>query len=288
MDVRSDAVLLERVHHYQRAWSIVAERIEETRTSVLVFGRRGEDPVVLKVVREPGDEWDAGSVLSALGHGGVVRVYEHAPGAVLLERLRPGTPLVELVRHGFDREATDILASVLARMSPRAPAAGDVTMEDWGRGFERVAAGSLPADEALHARAREVYGRLAATATRRRLLHGDLQHYNILHDERRGWVAVDPKGVVGEVEYELGASLRNPVECPDVFAARAVIERRVAQYAERLSVDAGRVLAWAFAQGVLSAIWSVEDGEEITASHPGLLLSRALEPMLDPAGFQAS
>jgi streptomycin 6-kinase len=261
---------------------VEAERIEETASSVLVFfGRRGGDDVVLKVVRAPGDEWDAGAVLAALGEGGVVRVHEHMPGAVLMERLRPGTALVELVRHGFDREATDFLAGVIAHMSPRPPAREDVTVEDWGRAFDRVPAPALPAGEALHARAREIYARLAVTATKRRLLHGDLQHYNILQDERRGWVAIDPKGVVGELEYELGAALRNPVECPDVFANRAVIERRVEQYAERVGVRGGRVLAWAFAQGVLSALWSVEDGEEVTASHAGLLLAHAVMPMLE-------
>jgi streptomycin 6-kinase len=278
MDVRQDSALMARMHEHQRAWSVAAERIEETASSVLLFGRRGGDDVVLKVVRAPGDEWDAGSVLVALGEGGVVRVHEHVPGAVLMERLRPGTALVDLVRNGFDREATDFLAGVIADMPPEPPARSHVTVEDWGRGFDRVPAPALPAGEALHVRAREMYLRLAATATKRRLLHGDLQHYNILQDERRGWVAIDPKGVVGELEYELGAALRNPVECPDVFANRAVIERRVAQYTGRLGVHGGRVLAWAFAQGVLSAIWSVEDGEEVTASHAGLLLARSTCP----------
>jgi hypothetical protein len=32
---------------------------------------------------------------------------------------------------------------------------------------------------------------------------------------------------------------------------------------------------------VLSAIWSVEDGEVVTENHPGLLLANAVAPMLD-------
>jgi streptomycin 6-kinase len=44
-----------------------------------------------------------------------------------------------------------------------------------------------------------------------RLLHGDLQHYNVLLDRKRGWLAIDPKGVVAEGEFELGAALRNPI-----------------------------------------------------------------------------
>ena len=29
------------------------------------------------------------------------------------------------------------------------------------------------------------------------LLHGDLHHWNILSDADRGWMAIDPKGVIG-------------------------------------------------------------------------------------------
>lgn len=51
----------------------------------------------------------------------------------------------------------------------------------------------------------------------------DLQHYNVLFDDARGWLAIDPKGVVGEVEYEIGAILRNPIERPDLFAAPEIV-----------------------------------------------------------------
>ncbi len=42
------------------------------------------------------------------------------------------------------------------------------------------------------------------------LLHGDLHHYNLLQHQDT-WLAIDPKGVVGEREFEIGAFLRNPV-----------------------------------------------------------------------------
>jgi streptomycin 6-kinase len=40
----------------------------------------------------------------------------------------------------------------------------------------------------------------------------DLHHYNVLSDSGRGWLAIDPKGLVGEVEYEVGAAIRNPID----------------------------------------------------------------------------
>jgi streptomycin 6-kinase len=36
------------------------------------------------------------------------------------------------------------------------------------------------------------------------LLHGDLHHHNILLDHKRGWIAIDPKGVIGHPGLEVG------------------------------------------------------------------------------------
>jgi streptomycin 6-kinase len=114
-----------------------------------------------------------------------------------------------------------------------------------------------------------------------RLLHGDLQHYNVLSDGARGWIAIDPKGVAGELEYELGAALRNPHERPELYSNTSAVERRIACFAQHLPVDAGRVLAWAYAQAVLSAIWTVEDDGVVRPDDPALMLAAAIGPMLD-------
>src|SRR5437588_2607793 len=102
---------------------------------------------------------------------------------------------------------------------------------------------------------KEFFWILYASQKEPRLLHGDLQHYNVLFDSKRGWLAIDPKGVVGEVEYEIGAILRNPIERPEMFTQRVTIERRIKQLTGKLNLDFERVLAWGFAQAVLSAIW---------------------------------
>jgi len=102
----------------------------------------------------------------------------------------------------------------------------------------------------------------------------------VLRDRERGWLAIDPKGVVGELEYEVGALLRNPVELPDIVTNPAIIERRIGTVSARLGRDADRVLCWAFAQAVLSATWLVEDGQMVDAGTPSLRLARALEAML--------
>jgi streptomycin 6-kinase len=47
-----------------------------------------------------------------------------------------------------------------------------------------------------------------------------------------------------------------------------------------LKLDFKRALGWGFAQAVLSAIWSVEDGFAIDDRNPALILANAIQPML--------
>jgi streptomycin 6-kinase len=270
---------------------MVIDNTLETESSVIALGSRDvgkleNQPVVLKAIKREGDEWQSGKILQAFDGSGVARVYEYAPGAVLLERLLPGNSLAEMSISGRDTEATEILANVIEQMSISAHDAlpvcpGVPTVWDWAKGFERyIATSDAQVSKQLVESARSLYLKLCASQREPRLLHGDLQHYNVLFDSERGWLALDPKGVIGEVEYEIGAILRNPIEQPDLFTSRATIERRTKRFAERLDLDYGRVLAWTFAQGVLSAIWEIEDGFPVDAMNPALRLAAIIQPML--------
>ncbi|MFY9609766.1 MAG: aminoglycoside phosphotransferase family protein [Blastocatellia bacterium] len=273
---------MQRVEELARNWGVVVERRLETQTSFIAFGMRGNQPVVVKVLRRPGDEWRCGAVLEAFDGNGIVRVYQHVEGAVLLERLDPGTQLADMALNGRDEEATDIVVEVMQKMSRPRESKAFATVEVWGKGFERyLASGDNQVPISLVERGQQIYSKLCSSQKGTRLLHGDLQHYNILFDSARGWLSIDPKGVVGEIEYEIGASLRNPYERPELFASTRTIERRVKRYEEKLKLNSGRALAWGFAQSVLSAIWSVEDGYAVDARDPSLILASAIWPMLD-------
>ena len=92
------------------------------------------------------------------------------------------------------------------------------------------------------------------------LLHGDLHHYNILSAERAPWLAIDPHGLVGEPAFETGAFFGNPSGLLDRPNPRRVLTRRADIFAERLSLDRARIVAWGFAYQMLSAVWSAEHG----------------------------
>ena len=260
------------------AWGVTVDEVVRTPDSVIAFGRCGVAPVVLKVTVRPGGEWHAGQVLDAFAGRGVVRALEHVEGAVLLERVLPGRPLAS---EPDDDAATAILAEVIGRMSPGPPPVGAPTVEVEGWDFERyLAGGDARIPNALVVEAQKVFARLCATQTDIRLLHGDLHHHNLLLDAERGWLAIDPKGVVGEPAYETGAALRNPCERPELLSSPATIRKRVDRFARELRLDPGRILAWAFAQAVLAAIWEIEDEGALRVGEGWLELARAVRPML--------
>lgn len=258
-------------------WNVSFDEIRETRTSLLGFGTRDGIGVVLKMMKQVSDESHSGEVLTAYAGDGAVRVYESETGAVLLERLEPGEQLVNVVKHGDDDDATKILAEVIAKLANHQAPASCPTVADWGKGFDRYLQSGdeqLPRETVVSAR--ELYNQLASSQRKTMLLHGDLQHYNVVFDNKRGWTAIDPKGVVGELEYELCALLRNPIELPDIFASPHRIRSRLKILSTALQLDYVRALRWSYTQSILSAIWDIEDGRPLT-NNPSLLLARTLK-----------
>jgi streptomycin 6-kinase len=265
-----------------KQWHVAIDEVRETEGSLLAFGVRDGRRVVLKISKRAGDELNSGDVLRAFNGDGTVRVYESAEGAVLLERLDPGAELVELVRASRDDEATSILAEVIKRMSNHQSPGNCATVHNWAMGFDRYINqyGTGPIPLALVEEAASIYRSLAASQKQLMLLHGDLHHYNVLFDTDRGWVAIDPKGVIGELEYELGAIIRNPVELPELYISCARVERRLRALTTVLNLDYRRAVEWGFAQAVLSAIWDLEDGFEVLPGNPSIQLAEVIKSLL--------
>ncbi len=272
----------QRLVSHARQWGVTVEEIRTTETSVLGFGTKGAQPVVLKVIRrENSEEWQCGEVLDAFAGAGMILPIAHAPGAVLLPRLVPGYDLVALFNSGRDDEACRILASLIRRMQANAVAPSGIgsvgrLRPDFAR-FRDRCAGFIPA--AYVDRAETLFADLCATERAPRLLHGDLHHYNVLYDETAGWTVIDPWGAVGEIEFELGASLRNPI-FPSVGNPRT-IERRLQVFQSELTFDARRALEWAFATTVLGIIWPFDPavGQDLRA--PFALAARAINELID-------
>lgn len=227
----------------------------ETHSSWLCFVGRDQDHALLKVFKPESDEAPGARFLWQHNDIGTVRVLESDPQAILLERIVPGTRLETLSLTGRDDEATHIICDTIEKLqSSRADMAGWPGHEDQVAEFKRRAA-IAPLTSEIAARAQKLFLELEATQKHRVLLHGDLHHENILFDEERGWLAIDPKGVIGDLAYELAAPLRNPLASPDTFMSPAQMDRRVGIYCERLNLDRRRVLGWCFARNAIAALW---------------------------------
>lgn len=182
-------------------------------------------------------------------------------GALLIERLLPGTPLRSLEP---DDRITLIAAEIMQQIWR--PASDDhpfPTTTTWGEGFARMRrafdGGSGPFPSALADAAERLYAELDASSAAPVVLHGDLHQDNILAAHRAPWLAIDPKGVVGEPAYEVGALLRNPPPWHTPNELVRIMARRVDLLAEALGFERERIAGWGLAQAVLSAWWSYED-----------------------------
>lgn len=94
------------------------------------------------------------------------------------------------------------------------------------------------------------------------LIHGDLHFTNVLRSEREPWLAIDPKGYVGDPAYDSITLLRTRFEplltAPD---PRAAAQRRLAVFADAAEVDRERAARWAQARAVTAAHWGLRHGD---------------------------
>jgi len=180
----------------------------------------------------------------------------------LIERIHPG---VELVMLPDDDKRTQIAAGVMQRLW--VPITGDhplLTVESWTEGLKKLrpyydnTTGPFPME--LVEAAEGIFAEYVPSQGKHVLLHGDLHHWNILSATREPWLALDPKGVIGEREYEVGALLRNPdLGLLNRAELKQLQERRIAILSEMLGFERERILGWGVAQAVLSVWWSVQD-----------------------------
>jgi streptomycin 6-kinase len=186
-------------------------------------------------------------------------------GALLLERAMPGRPLdVE-----WDEDVRVSLALMQKLWRPPPPAATFDRVTDWGASWERelheVAGLARAAGEAEMTgaadQAVELLAALLVEPPDEALLHGDLHRLNVVSADRQRWLAIDPKGIIGERAFEAATFLRDPQvrlhELPDPHRALA---RRLDRSAEELGLERERIRAWALVQSLLVCFWWFRSG----------------------------
>jgi streptomycin 6-kinase len=218
-------------------------------------------PCVLKVSRHVGETRNEIAALRLWDGDGAARLLAAEPdiGALLIERLEPGTMLVE-VAESDDDAATVIAAGVLRRLWRPVPERhGLRPLDNWCAAYDRNrealsrGAGGFPA--ALFQRADALRGDLLASIETPTVLHGDMHHFNVLRAQRAEWLAIDPKGLAGDRCFDVCQFLGNPGE-----VTPAMMSRRVDIFCVELGLDRARTKDWCFVHAMLDACWDFEDG----------------------------
>jgi streptomycin 6-kinase len=179
---------------------------------------------------------------------------------LLMERVVPGVPLWgEMIERAL--EAAAFVMSKLRTPPPDQHAFPDVrTYHRAWPSHIQLYGGHGPIDADLFEMGERLFLELCESSPAPVVLHGDLHSGNVLSSERDGWLAIDPKGLIGEACYEVGDLLRNRIdEIQGSADPVAAMRGRVEMLADLTGFDRERVRLWGLAQAVLSEIWSTEE-----------------------------
>lgn len=251
----------EGIARYRSRWRLQPEGEPlETPTSWLQAVACPLGPAMLKILKPESDEGNAPALLRYWDGEGAVRLYQAEDAAFLMERAEGPRSLPDMALSGQDLEAAAILADAVERLhgTRTLPLPRELTplATQFASLFERRA------DHPLLQRCAGVAEVLFEQPQDVRPLHGDLHHWNLLDGGARGWLAIDPKALLGERTYDVANLLRNPWPHSEVVHDSARMLRLASFYSERLAMDKKRVLRFAFAHCGLSAAWDMEDGDD--------------------------
>jgi streptomycin 6-kinase len=206
--------------------------------------------------------------------------YDEEKYWALLERLNPGVMLATLED---DEEATRIAAEVMRKIwrpmesaslladtqeKPQQQAVGlqnFIQLTDWFEGLNRLRkmfdGGTGPLNAKLVERVESSVKDFFAENHHPVLMHGDFHHFNVLSSER-GWLIIDPKGVIGPAGYEIGPFMMNPWgEILNGTSFRLRLKRRIDILHEHLGFERERIREWSLAHAILSAWWDIEENK---------------------------
>lgn len=175
-----------------------------------------------------------------------------------------------MLQHDLDKigdtAATEIAADVLDRLlSPSEhPIPTDLQplRERFVSLFRKAKADRDAGEPSLYVEAADIAERLLSNPADVRPLHGDLHHENIMHGPR-GWLIIDPKGVLGDPGFDAANMFYNPLDRDDLCLDPKRIAGMAEIFSRTLRQDPRRLLDHAIAYGCLSAAWHHEDANAV-------------------------
>lgn len=227
--------------------------LREGGEAVIKIGFPGEKTTTLNEIR----------VLKFLDGSGVCRLlrFDEARSALLLEKLTPGENLKTLFPNNH-LKAVEIAVEVMRKFWSAPPERHDFPfLEDWFAGFRK--AEKVDFAPVYIEKARRFLAEINSSPAPKTLLHGDFHHENILSANRKKFLAIDPKGIVGDIGYDLSVFLINHARWLE--AERDLPEKlnlAIRRFSAAFQIEPQNLRKWVFAHSVLSAWWTFEENCE--------------------------
>lgn len=222
------------------SWTAPVQRADGTE-AVLKIGVPSREPIDLAAAWRV---YDARGIAELLA-------YDPVGNAFLVERCRPGDVAALLPAAATDDPAADLVPR-LWTPAPDLDLPLLPTIAMTRAALLRDRAGRF--GSRLYDAGAELFDDLAATTPAAFLLHGDFHPGNVLRSGR-GWIAIDPRPMIGEPAYDLAIHLHNQIHLdPDPIG-------RVTRLAERVAVPPRRAHLWLAAKVIQLCSWLHESGQ---------------------------
>ena len=202
-------------------------------------------------------------ILKFLSGKGAVRLlqFDEKLFCFLLEKLVPGENLKMICRNQ-PSEAVKIAIEAMRKFWQNPPENHDFpTLDEWFDGLRRAEKTDFAPEHVK--KARRFFDELTANLKQQTLLHGDFHHENILTAQREPFLAIDPKGMVGDIGYDISVFLINHANwlksAPNL---ESKLDDAVRQFSEAFRIKPNSLRKWVFAHSVLSAWWTFEENYE--------------------------
>lgn len=261
-----DGCLVDRksIEHICNKWQLV--RLKEIKNNsftgnyvAVAHSEKYKTTVVVKILVKKTNELEA---LKFFNGKGCVKLLdsdlEHS--AFLLEYVKPGVSLRTLFPEN-DFKAIEITTEVIKKLHVKNSinkGKGFKTVNQWLKLLSEFKSKQI--SEYLLQRARKLSKELLSKKQVLYVLHGDLHHENILSYEKEEWIVIDPKGVIGPLEYEIGRFIMNPI--PELLLqsnVKEIIKNRIDRFSEIFGFEKQRIIDWCFVQAILGACWAEQD-----------------------------
>jgi streptomycin 6-kinase len=246
-------------------WSLTLGRpFADAHVSLVVpVSHADGTPGVLKLNFPDAESEYEADALSFWDGSGAVRLHAHDRGrrALLVERCEPGTRLWTVED---EEEATRIAAALLRRLWRKPPTDHPFRLlvyeaARWAEELPRVwGERGRPYERSLLDETVAFLREAGPNQGEAVVVHQDFHGGNVLRARREPWLAIDPKPLVGEREFDTASLLRDRRQelAGDDYPARTV-RRRLDQLSSDLGLERERMRGWGIAHALA---WDPDEG----------------------------